>query len=281
MGDLTPIARTYPAGTTSWIEIAQADVDAGIAFYGDLLGWEFADLLPPDAQERYVVATLGGLDVAALTSAPDGRAAWSTYVAVDDADAVARAMVEQGATVVSEPTDAGPEGRAGRAATLTDPQGAEVRLWQARSRLGAQVANTPGAWNFSDLRTTDPAAAGAFYAGVLGWRLVDQGWATVIQVPGYGDHLAATSDPDIHVRQAHAPEGFADVIGTIGAAAEGEDPHWHVTFTIADREAAMDVVRRLGGEVEQTTEDDWTRKAVVRDPQGARFTLSQFTPPDR
>jgi hypothetical protein len=27
-------------------------------------------------------------------------------------------------------------------------------------------------------------------------------------------------------------------------------------------------------------EDDWTRKAVVRDPQGARFTVSQFTPPD-
>jgi hypothetical protein len=24
----------------------------------------------------------------------------------------------------------------------------------------------------------------------------------------------------------------------------------------------------------------WTRKALVRDPQGARFTLSQFTPPD-
>jgi predicted enzyme related to lactoylglutathione lyase len=281
MGDLTPIARTYPAGTTSWIEIALPDVAAGVTFYGDLLGWEHADLLPPDAPVRYVVATLDGLDVAALTGPAEGGAAWSTYVAVDDADAVARAMVERGATVVSGPTDAGPEGRAGRAATLTDPQGAEVRLWQARSRLGAQVANTPGAWNFSDLRTSDPTAAGAFYAGVLGWRLVDQGWATVVQVPGYGDHLAATSDPDIHVRQAHAPEGFADVIGTIGPVGEGESPHWHVTFTVADRDATADAVRRLGGAVEQTTEDDWTRKAVVRDPWGARFTLSQFTPPDR
>jgi predicted enzyme related to lactoylglutathione lyase len=260
--------------------VAAPDVDAALAFYGDLLGWEFADTLPP-APQRYVVATLGGLDVAAVSGPVEGGAAWSTYVAVDDADAVTRAMVARGASVVAGPTDVGPDGAAGRTATLTDPQGAEVRLWQARHRLGAQVANMPGAWNFSDLRTTDVDAAAGFYADVLGWRLVDQGWATVIAVPGYGDHLAATSDPEIHIRQAHAPEGFADVIGSIGQAADGETPHWHVTFTVADREAAVDAVRRLGGEVEQTTEDDWTRKAVVRDPDGARLTLSRFSPPER
>ena len=27
-------------------------------------------------------------------------------------------------------------------------------------------------------------------------------------------------------------------------------------------------------------ENDWTAEAVVRDPQGAVFTASQFTPPD-
>lgn len=277
MGDLTPTARTYPAGVPSWIEVAQPDLDAGTAFYGELFGWEFADVLPPDAPFRYVIATLDGLDVASLRGPADGDAVWSTYVAVDDADAVARSMAEHGAGIVSEPEDAGPSGRA---ATLIDPQGAEVRLWQARRRLGAQVTNVPGAWNFSDLHTTDPAAAGAFYGDVLGWRLLDQGWATVIQVPGYGDHLAATSDPDIYERQAKAPEGFADVIGVIGLAGEGEPAHWQVTFTVADRDAAAETVERLGGEVERTTEDDWTRKAVVRDPQGARFTLSQFTPPD-
>jgi predicted enzyme related to lactoylglutathione lyase len=261
---------------TSWIEVAQPDVEAGMTFYGGLFGWEIADVLPPDAPGRYAIATLGGLDVASL-SGPADAAAWSTYVAVDDADAVTRTMTERGATVIAEPADAGPPGRA---ATLVDPQGAEVRLWQARRRLGAQLTNVPGAWNFSDLRTTDPSAAGAFYEDVFGWRLVDQGWAAAIQVPGYGDHLEATTDPDIRVRQAAAPEGFADVIGGIGAADAGETPHWHVTFNVADRDAAAEQVRRLGGEVEQTMEDDWTRKAVVRDPQGARFTVSQFTPPD-
>ena len=145
-------------------------------------------------------------------------------------------MVDLGATLVAEPEDAGP---GGRAATLRDPQGAEIRLWQARRRLGAQLTNSPGAWNFSDLHTTDPAAAQRFYEAALGWRVVDQGWSTAIQVPGYGDHLAATVDPDIRTRQASAPEGFEDVIGGIAAAEDGEEAHWHVTFTVADRDDAV------------------------------------------
>ena len=52
-------------------------------------------------------------------------------------------------------------------------------------------------------------------------------------------------------------------------------------FTVADRDAVVETVQRLGGAVEQTVVDDWTRKAVIRDPQGARVTLTQFTPPDR
>jgi hypothetical protein len=39
-------------------------------------------------------------------------------------------------------------------------------------------------------------------------------------------------------------------------------------------------VERLGGTVVASEESEWTRTAVVRDPQGAVFTASQFTPPD-
>ena len=133
MGNLEPLARTYPAGVTSWIEATQPDVEAAVAFYGGLFDWELEDVLPTDAPAPYVVATLGGLDVASI-SGPDASAAWATYVAVDDADAVAAAMVDLGATLVAEPEDAGP---GGRAATLRDPQGAEIEL-QAHRRPGAQ-----------------------------------------------------------------------------------------------------------------------------------------------
>ena len=274
MGNPEPLARTYPAGVTSWIETTQPDVDAAVAFYGGLFGWAFEDVLPPDAPSRYVVATLDGLDVASV-SGPDEDARWATYVAVDDADAVTAAMADLGALVVAEPEDAGP---GGRAATLRDPQGAEVRLWQARRRLGAQLTNSPGTWNFSDLHSTDPDAAQRFYESAFGWRFVDQGWGVAIQVPGYGDHLESTVDPDIRARQGSAPEGFEDVIGGLSPAADGEPSHWHVTFTVADRDDAAERVERLGGLVVSSDENDWTRTALVRDPHGAVFTVSQFAP---
>ena len=181
-----------------------------------------------------------------------------------------------GATVVSPPADAGP---GGRGAVLLDPDGVEIRLWQARRRKGAQLVNTPGAWNFSNLHATDLGAAQRFYGELFRWRFVDQGWATAVSVPGYGDHLEATVDPDIRTRQAAAPEGFEDVIGSIVPAGDGAGG-WSVVLTVADRDATAARVEALGGTVLGTTDTDWTREAVVRDPQGAVFTISQFTPPD-
>ncbi len=101
--------------------------------------------------------------------------------------------------------------------------------------------------------------------------------------PGYGDHLAATVDPDIHRRQeaVHAPPGFADAVAWLVPLHDDEEPHWHVTFAVADRDDALDAAVRLGAaDVSGPVDTPWTRQATVRDPQGATFTLSQFTPPD-
>ena len=100
--------------------------------------------------------------------------------------------------------------------------------------------------------------------------------------PGYGDHLAATVDPDIHRRQdgVGAPPGFADAIGWLAPLGDGEAPHWHVTFAVADRDDAVAAALTLGAtDLSGPVDTAWTRSAVVRDPQGAVFTVSQFTPP--
>jgi predicted enzyme related to lactoylglutathione lyase len=52
-----------------------------------------------------------------------------------------------------------------------------------------------------------------------------------------------------------------------------------VAFTVADRDATAAEAERLGGKVLDRTDTDWTRDAVILDPQGAVFTASQFTPP--
>jgi predicted enzyme related to lactoylglutathione lyase len=270
--------RTYPHGVTCWIDTEQPDPAAAARFYAALFGWTLTDAVPPGAPGSYLIAALDGQDVAAIGPGP-GTATWNTYVAVDDADATAVAVAELGGRVTSGPEDAGP---GGRTAACTDPAGAAFRLWQPRRRLGAQLTNTPGAWNFSDLHTPDREAALSFYGALFGWVTMDLGQdaGTMIQVPGYGDHLAGTVDPGIHERQASAPPGFADAIGGLVESPPGEPARWTVTFTVADRDGSAATAERLGASVLSRSDDLWTRNARIRDPQGAEFTISQFTPSD-
>ena len=272
--------RTYPEGVTSWVDIEVDDVEAAQAFYGGLFGWTFTQATSPEAPIRYVVAQLDGQDVAGIGGRADSSAAtprWNTYVAVDDIEAAAAKVVAAGGQVIDPPTDAG-EG--GRAATCADPAGVQFRLWQARRRLGAQITNTPGSWNFSDLVAADPGAAASFYGQVFDWEFDDLGFSTMVRRPGYGDHLASTIDPDIHERQSGVgvPPGFADAIAWVNPAG-GADPGWQVTFTVADRDETAARAEALGGKVVRRGDTEWTQDAVIADPMGAEFTASQFTPP--
>lgn len=277
--------RTYPHGVTSWIDVTHQDTAAAERFYAGLFGWTFTPATPPDSPFRYAIARLDGHDVAGLggpvdpgggsSAAPPG---WNTYVAVDDIAATLAVVEASGGRVVEPAT---PAGEGGVSASCADPSGAAFRLWQAARRPGVQVANAPGAWNFSDLATDDPDVAARFYGEVFGWELDDVGYGTLIRVPGYGDHLAATVDPGIHERQSgvSAPPGFADAIGWVtplGALGPG----WHVSFTVADRDHTADLAESLGGRVLGTDDTAWTRLATIADTEGAVLTASQFTPPE-
>ncbi len=268
--------RTYPAGVPSWVDLEQPDPDRAADFYAALFGWEFHDAMPPDLPGSYLIATLDGHDVAGLTIGDGAAPGWNTYIACDDADATAQSVEDAGGRVLQSPVDAGP---GGRWAECADPDGAVFRLWQARRRLGAQLANVSGAWNFSDLLTPDPAAAIEFYRRVFGWELDRGAAAGMVRLPGYGDHLEATIDPQIRERQAFAPPGFADVVA--GVAVDAGPPRWHLRFTVADRDAAAETAIVNGADLLSSVDTQWTKEALIRDPQGAALTLSQFAPADR
>ncbi|MGA5543705.1 VOC family protein [Mycobacterium sp. NPDC051198] len=272
--------RTYPPGVPCWVDTDQQDVAAAQDFYGRLFGWTFENVLPEDAEETYLIATLNGHDVAAIASAHTGdEITWNTYVAVTDADTSAEAVTAAGGTVTSGPIDAGP---GGRQAGCADPHGAHFKLWQPRRRLGAQLVNVPGAWNFSDLQATDPQAAQAFYGPLFGWEFDNAGFATMIRRPGYADHLAATVDPGIRERHAATgtPPGFSDAIGWIGQLADEQQPeHWQVAFAVADRDESATLAEKLGAAVVSSEDNEWTNTALIQDPQDARLVLSQFIPP--
>jgi predicted enzyme related to lactoylglutathione lyase len=56
-------------------------------------------------------------------------------------------------------------------------------------------------------------------------------------------------------------------------------PHWSVTFAVDDADASAARAQELGGTLVLPPMDAGpTRIAVVRDPQGATFTVSRFYP---
>ena len=269
-------ARTYPSGVPCWIDTEQPDPEAAQDFYKRLFGWTFATI-SYEGGPSYTFAHLDGREVAGLASTSADRAAWNTYIAVDDPDAALARLSGLGGEIVAGPVSAG-EG--GRMAVCLDPAGAAFRLWHAERHLGAQVVNAPGSWNFSDLHTDRPEDV-AFYTELFGWSVEDLGFATMIRRPGYGDHLEATVDPDIRARQrgVSAPPGFEDTIAWVAPLEPGGSPYWHVTFAVADRDDTAATAERLGADVLATEDTQWTRTVLIRDPQGAGFTASEFTPP--
>jgi predicted enzyme related to lactoylglutathione lyase len=278
----------FPPGVPCWIDVVQPDFDATTAFYGGLFGWTFEMRTPPEAPFRYAYARRDGLLVAGIGGAteiePELRT-WTQYVYVDSVDDAVESMVANGGTILAPAADI-PE--SGRVATVIDPGGARVGVWQAAKLRGVQLANTDGSWNFSELRTADPERAIAFYGAVFGWECdrIDIGTdepAWLWRLPGYGEYLAER-DPEIEERQASdgAPGGFADAVAWMGPFATGtaETPRWTVTFAVADADAAWARAIELGATVVTPLFDTgYTRQGVVRDPQGAELTLSEYRPP--
>lgn len=281
--------KEYPAGVPCWVDTAQSDPEAAVRFYGGLFGWEFENRMPAGSPGgQYFVASLRGHDVAAVGSRPadPSAPAWNTYVRVDSADDTAAKVVGAGGRLVTEPFDVP---RQGRMAAFTDPAGAALCVWEPKARRGADLVNEPGTWNWSNLHTRDVDGAKAFYGTVFGWdaTTVDLGSGASVmwQVPGYAEVLEV-DDPDLRRRQADAgvPAGFADAIGWLlppdEQAGADTSPQWKVTFAVADTDAVAARADDLGGDVLTPPFDAGgvARIAVLRDPQGAEFTVSAYNP---
>lgn len=276
----------YIPGVPCWVDATQTDPAAAVEFYGGLFGWEFEDVMPPEAPGSYFIARLGGGDVAAIGASTTGspeRARWNTYVWVESAEEAAAAVREVGGSVLTEPFDVM---EAGRMAVCADPEGAAFCVWQPARHRGAGVVNEPGSLVFNDLSVRDVEGAKRFYRAVFGWEVLETGggfraWA----LPGYGEFLDELNPGTVErMAEAGAPAGFENVVASLTPIAEGGEtaPHWGVTFATADADATAARAKALGATVLADPFDaPWVRMTIIRDPQGATFTASQFAPENK
>jgi uncharacterized protein len=277
----------YIPGVPCWIDTSQPDPDAAVDFYSGLFGWEFEDVMPPEAEAKYFIGRLRGGDVAAVGSIPEGAppmAMWNTYIWVESADETASKVADAGGRVLMEPFDVMD---AGRMAVFADPEGAAFCVWQAKENKGAQIVNEQGSLNFNGLNTRDVEAAKSFYGSVFGWEtLTLDGGFEMWALRAYGDHLEE-GDPGLRKRMAEvgAPAGFENVVASISPIPDDQPDvpaHWNVTFAVDDADATAAKASELGGKVIVPPFDaPWVRMTVLADPQGATFIASKFVPENR
>jgi predicted enzyme related to lactoylglutathione lyase len=270
----------YINGVPCWVDTAQPDPAAAAVFYGGLFGWEFEEAMPAGSAGSYLMARLRGGEVAAISSLPEGdpaQAMWNTYIWVDNADEAAANARAAGGSVLSEPFDVMD---AGRMATLADTDGAAFCVWQARQHKGARIVNEAGSLNFNVLNCRDLQAAKRFYGAVFGWTVLDLRTGDYWTLTAYGDYLEALT-PGVRERAAaFGAPGFADVLAAVTVIADdnpAEPVHWGVTFATDDADATAAKAVELGGTVVSPPVDaPYSRLTVIRDPQGAMFSASQF-----
>ena len=244
----------YPQGVPSWADLATSDLEGARAFYGRLFGWEW-DIAGPEFM-HYSQALLRGKRVVGIGPRMDDTqpVAWTTYLAVDDADKVVESIPAAGGTVLVPPTEIP---GSGRMAIAADPTGAVFGMWEAAAHTGSELVNEPGAVVWNELVSPDLATAQAFYSAALG---VD--WDEEEMAPG-------------------EKYGLLRVGGrTVGGATpaqiggEGLPPHWGIYFEVADADATVATAQELGAQVAlPVTPTPQGPMATLIDPQGGAFSI--------
>jgi predicted enzyme related to lactoylglutathione lyase len=106
----------------AWAELVTPDGESARTFYAAVLGRPVEDMGVADFD--YATVKVGEDSVAGIWGVPGEAARWTTYFAVDDADAAVARATAAGGGVVREPEDS-PYGRFG---LVADPFGAKLAV---------------------------------------------------------------------------------------------------------------------------------------------------------
>jgi predicted enzyme related to lactoylglutathione lyase len=180
---------------------------------------------------------------------------WTSYINVDDVDAVLAKVSENGGEVTMPAREVPGEGRF---AAFADPEGAICGLWQAGNHKGAGVFGEPGAlmWNEANIR--DGEGARKFYGAVFGWTFKDQ----------------KSSTGGLYIEIDVAGTAVGGMLVMEGPQFTGVPASWMAYFGVDDCAAALEKVKELGGKVEMgPVAIEPGRFALVQDPQGAYFMV--------
>lgn len=258
------ITTDFAPGSPCWLDLGTPDVPAAASFYGAVLGWDYESMGEGEDMEGGMFRK-DGKTVAGLGKLTEegARSAWMIYYSVTDADATTRAVASAGGTVRVPPRDLD---EWGRMAQYSDPLGGQFAVWQPGTNKGVDLVDAPGSLSWTELYTSDAAAAKEFYGGVFGWQFSD------MELPGGGGTYALITPAGLPEERMHG--GLMELPEKDLTLANGR-PYWHPVFNVPDCDAAVAKVTENGGSVQMGPQDaeGVGRLAVCLDPANADFVL--------
>jgi predicted enzyme related to lactoylglutathione lyase len=250
-------------GRFVWYEHLTKDPKAAIAFYGDVIGWQTQPFGEGGDYTMWVGSQgpLGGViglpEQAAKMGAPPH---WMGHVQIENVDASAALVKELGGQIHHGPEDIP---TVGRFAVIADRQGAFLSIFQPSGDLmKLHDASKPGEFCWSELVTSDSAAAFAFYAKLFGWKVIEDmnmGDMGTYRIFGLGDVRVGGMMTAPKGSKMPAMWGYYTQVSNLDAAIE--------RATKRDAKVINGPMEVPGG----------ARIAQLLDPQGAVFALHQLS----
>ena len=241
--------------------LAVRDARRAIDWYVDVFGARLVGepIVMPDGRVGHAELELAGGVMYLAEEFPEighvapqrGAASVSLVLAVADVDTTAAVAVAGGAELTREIG----EGHGHRNATILDPFGHRWMLQTPLATGDVAVATLrPGDLAYSSLWVPDAARAATFFSAVLGW----------------------TVEAGAHPGHARQVTGLSTAQGIFG----GQDRSTlFACFAVDDVDAAVDRVRRAGGETGAVRREAYGRLVDCTDDQGTAFALVEVPTP--
>lgn len=256
-------------GRFVWFDLMTTDLDAALAFYKAVIGWEVTDSGMP-GPSPYMLVHGSGQPVGGVTQLSDemcsqgARTGWMGHIYVPSVDAAADKLAALGGAVLRAPNDIP---GVGRFAVVADLHGAVFSLFTNAPEYPMRPTppmGTPGHVGWSELHAGDGAAALDFYANLFGWSLnqeMDMG--------------------PMGVYRTYSPADGGDAVGGIMTkAADFPMAAWLFYFSVDAAGAAAERIKVAGGQVAmgpiEVPGGGWI--AMAFDPQGGMFAVLSDKP---
>jgi len=247
-----PTGEVYP-GKVIWHDLVTPDPATAGKFYEKLFGWQI------DYQDEYSVVRNGGKLIAGILKVDPAEGetkegVWIPSISVADVDVAATIVKAQGGKILKGPAD---RGNHARLVLISDPQGADLVLMNAKEGDAADAKTEIGDWLWDEVWTNDPETIQAFYASVLGY-----------------DGLLSNDGYVIFMRDKKWRAGMRHV--------RGKNKHrlWVPVVRVEDPEETAKRVTELGGKVWIAPKDAPVKgeTALIADTTGSLLLIQRWPP---